>query len=251
VYLLTLLNSKMLSVPQPKMLPVLLHTAFEDCDNDDECGDGLMCLQRDAGDPVSDSCTASDFGMSADICVLMSGVTLPEGGSTIEPTAMDSTMEATVMPTVLATSVFTTSMQELGGSTVEPTTMDSTMAATVMPTVLATSVFTTSMQELGGSTVEPTTMDSTMAATVMPTVLATSVFTTSMEELPLLNTIGNDGNFDVYPLPICSGDCDTAEDCEGDLVCFQRAMDEPVPGCRGKKIQNFGLVITVFLVVPQ
>ena len=34
------------------------------------------------------------------------------------------------------------------------------------------------------------------------------------------------------PLGICKGDCNTAEDCEGDLICWQRASGDPAPpGC--------------------
>ena len=31
----------------------------------------------------------------------------------------------------------------------------------------------------------------------------------------------------------CEGDCDRDDDCQGNLVCFQRAGDEAVVGCRG------------------
>lgn len=31
----------------------------------------------------------------------------------------------------------------------------------------------------------------------------------------------------------CEGDCDSDDDCFGDLVCFQRTALEPVPGCEG------------------
>ena len=31
----------------------------------------------------------------------------------------------------------------------------------------------------------------------------------------------------------CEGDCDTDEDCEGDLVCFQRSDCMYTPGCDG------------------
>jgi len=35
------------------------------------------------------------------------------------------------------------------------------------------------------------------------------------------------------PCGRCEGDCDTNEDCQGDLQCFERTGIEPVPGCEG------------------
>jgi hypothetical protein len=36
-----------------------------------------------------------------------------------------------------------------------------------------------------------------------------------------------------YPLQECQGDCDTDDECAGDLICFQRDENEVVPGCVG------------------
>jgi hypothetical protein len=36
-----------------------------------------------------------------------------------------------------------------------------------------------------------------------------------------------------FPLGLCEGDCDADSDCEGELVCFQRYGNRPVPSCRG------------------
>jgi len=35
----------------------------------------------------------------------------------------------------------------------------------------------------------------------------------------------------ILPLKRCEGDCTTDNDCEGDLLCFQRSSGEAVPGC--------------------
>lgn len=35
----------------------------------------------------------------------------------------------------------------------------------------------------------------------------------------------------VYPLGVCEGDCDSDDDCAGNLKCFQRDENEHVPGC--------------------
>ena len=33
------------------------------------------------------------------------------------------------------------------------------------------------------------------------------------------------------PLGICEGDCQRDHDCDGELICFHRVHQEPVPGC--------------------
>lgn len=49
-----------------------------------------------------------------------------------------------------------------------------------------------------------------------------------------LQFVGNNGiPSDVFPLGKCQGDCDTDDECAGDLVCFQRDGNEHVPGCSG------------------
>lgn len=36
----------------------------------------------------------------------------------------------------------------------------------------------------------------------------------------------------VFPLGLCTGDCDYDSDCQEGLVCFQRSANDPVPGCK-------------------
>jgi len=55
-----------------------------------------------------------------------------------------------------------------------------------------------------------------------------------LDEEPMLELVGNDGEFDTYPLGLCQGECDTDEDCAEGLYCFQRDAYEPVPGCGNK-----------------
>jgi glucose/arabinose dehydrogenase len=44
-----------------------------------------------------------------------------------------------------------------------------------------------------------------------------------------------------FPLKRCQADCDNDNECEGDLVCFQRIANETVPGCFGyEKVHFFG-----------
>ena len=49
-----------------------------------------------------------------------------------------------------------------------------------------------------------------------------------------LRYMGNDGiPAAQFPLGKCHGDCDSDNDCGGDLLCFQRDGTEAVPGCEG------------------
>lgn len=63
-------------------------------------------------------------------------------------------------------------------------------------------------------------------------------------EVPELdvNTVAEDPELDMvdreYCQPdnqcgLCQGDCDTDDDCAGDLVCHQRGKNDSIPGCRG------------------
>ena len=54
------------------------------------------------------------------------------------------------------------------------------------------------------------------------------------EGLPMLQILGNNGDFDDkdYPLGLCQGECDTDADCQEGLMCFQRDPDQSVPGCQ-------------------
>ena len=49
---------------------------------------------------------------------------------------------------------------------------------------------------------------------------------------PSLTVVGNNGMPNsAFPLGMCRGDCDNDNECAGNLVCFQRDGNEPVPGC--------------------
>ena len=58
------------------------------------------------------------------------------------------------------------------------------------------------------------------------------------QNLPLLQAYGSNPNPGLLPLQLCEGDCDSSNDCDAGLVCFQRNAWMPVPGCRGG--ENFG-----------
>ena len=57
-----------------------------------------------------------------------------------------------------------------------------------------------------------------------------------------LQVLGNNGQpSEVFPLGLCQGDCDSDDECEGDLVCFQREAYQAVPGCSGGESEDKGL----------
>ena len=48
-----------------------------------------------------------------------------------------------------------------------------------------------------------------------------------------INDVGGDLDDDNDLLGRCEGDCDSDDECDSGLVCFQRSDDEPVPRCNG------------------
>ncbi|KAL7528314.1 hypothetical protein ACHAXR_005766, partial [Thalassiosira sp. AJA248-18] len=67
----------------------------------------------------------------------------------------------------------------------------------------------------------------------MPTREPTTSVPTTTDGSPRLRYLGRDGcNID-QPCNICTGDCDTNDDCLSGLQCFQRAIGDStrVPGC--------------------
>ncbi|CAB9505694.1 expressed unknown protein [Seminavis robusta] len=179
----------------------------------------------------------------------------PTDGTTSAPVAAVTSAPTTAplpavtaAPTLTATVPAETAVPETGAPTIS-------MPETAAPTTATVETQQPSAAPLGGAA--EITDAPTMAVTPVETEVETEVVTEEDTEeedpeetfaptedlqiedltlppnLPELTTSGNDGTFDVYPLTECSGDCDTDDDCEGDLVCFQRQMDEPVPGCSG------------------
>ena len=55
-----------------------------------------------------------------------------------------------------------------------------------------------------------------------------------------LNFRGDNGQpASAFPLGNCQGDCDSDEECAGNLRCFERAEFEDVPGCQGFGVSGF------------
>jgi len=50
-------------------------------------------------------------------------------------------------------------------------------------------------------------------------------------------TPGNEPPANAFPLPACHGDCDNDDQCQPDLICFQRSPTDPFPpGCSGAPV---------------
>jgi hypothetical protein len=89
--------------------------------------------------------------------------------------------------------------------------------------------------------IQPSEMPSSTPSSV-PSAVPSSLPSSAPSETPSsapsaaknVEYVGNDGSpTSAYPLGRCQGECDTNEDCEGDLICFQRDPGDPVPGCLG------------------
>ena len=51
----------------------------------------------------------------------------------------------------------------------------------------------------------------------------------------MLQYVGNNNRpREAFPLEECQGDCDSDDDCAGQLKCYQRSNDDLTPGCLGK-----------------
>jgi hypothetical protein len=70
-------------------------------------------------------------------------------------------------------------------------------------------------------------------ATMLPTEAATSPITTWRQDTPEHLFLGSDFCSETNKCGLCEGDCDTNDDCEGDLVCYQRDPGDDIPGCDG------------------
>lgn len=85
--------------------------------------------------------------------------------------------------------------------------------------------------------IEPTATETSNATEPMAT-----IDTVAVTEIPdnfLAITYNSDGPASSLPLMNCQGDCGTDDDCDGDLVCFQRNFNEPVPGCIGLALDYY------------
>jgi len=166
---------------------------------------------------------------------------------TSAPTALPSQSPTTSNPTNLPTPFPTTASPTPAPSTTEltpaPTTASQTPAPTtasstpVPTTASPTPVPTTASPTPLPITASPTPLPMTATPTSLPTTATPTPLPTQREQLKIMGC-GNNGDWKTkdgcaYPLLECTGDCDTNNDCAGDLICHQREPYEAVPGCSG------------------
>ena len=167
--------------------------------------------------------------------------------TTSAPTALPSQSPTTSNPTNLPTPFPTTASPTPAPSTTEltpaPTTASQTPAPTtasstpVPTTASPTPVPTTASPTPLPITASPTPLPMTATPTSLPTTATPTPLPTQREQLKIMGC-GNNGDWKTkdgcaYPLLECTGDCDTNNDCAGDLICHQREPYEAVPGCSG------------------
>lgn len=237
-----------------------------ECDTDDECAEGLVCFQREANQPIPG---CPDFGpgfdSKGDFCVKSpeempeepeeedeepeEPEEEPEGSSdqvpeevpadTPVPTEESVAPEETPAPTEVETSV-PTEMETVAETMVESMEDTSGEIRAPPPPIMASEAPTDT------ETPAPTELVSvadTMTETMVDTMgdsMADSTGTGAPimaaekpgDEPGILELAGQDG-VGAFPLGMCKGDCDNDRECGEGLICWQRDMNDPVPGCIG------------------
>ena len=211
----------------PSVLP--LQECEGDCQTNDDCGPGLICLQRNKGDPIP-GCAGNIWGSRTDYCIRQEYVY----DETVTPTP-------TLLPIDSITS--TPTLSPIIPITSTPTAapiVSVTSKPTVSPISPATS--TPTMSPIVPETSTPT-MFPTVAKTSAPTLSPITQYPSSEPSIAPMPTkapvliplkfVGDNLPPSLLPLGECEGDCRDDSDCQHGLVCFQRDKGDPLPGCRG------------------
>lgn len=83
-------------------------------------------------------------------------------------------------------------------------------------------------------------------ASTTATDLASPSLSFDRRKLQSVDVVADNGRpSGAYPLSLCQGDCDSDDDCDGDLVCFLRDGGDSVPGCSGGESENAGADVCV------
>lgn len=245
------------ATPPSNMFPLGLCEG--DCDNDTDCEGSLVCYQRDKFEDAPGCDGGTTFGADTDFCA-------PAIGSAPEPSTDAPTFEPTAEPTLIIiepaletpatapTYVVNTSgllQLEFVGDEITfglPLGMCQGDCDSDEDCLDDFVCFQREMFEPvpgcageGDASIDYCTKDwsGNVAVTMAPVPAPTgpqqpvggSASLGDQGNLPMLTTVGDDSGL---PLGLCEGDCDTDDDCLDNLVCFQRDMLEPVPGCSGQ-----------------
>lgn len=174
-----------------------------DCDNDGECGEGLVCHYRDgtnADEPMDGYGCIGTPDSGTDYCIIAptpSPVTpAPVTPAPVTPSPVETPAPVTPSPVTPAP------------VTPSPVTPSPVTPAPVSPSPVSPSPVTP-------SPVTPAPVDETAS-------------------LPFLDEVGNNGvrGDGIFPLGECQGDCDSDWDCQWGMICFKRDEFESVPGCQ-------------------
>jgi hypothetical protein len=185
-----------------------------DCDNDEECEEGLLCLQRKSNEPVPGCSGQPTSGM--DYCIASSAST------TSAPSESPMTMEE---EDILVTAPVPSPM-----ITATPTFIPS---HTLSPTENSNGgvIIENAQGVAAASSHQPTFEFRGPPRTPQPTPESWKFFenyTLGLDNDDFddfeLHYVGNDNDFDVYPLDVCMGDCDTDDDCKGALQVRELGM---------------------------
>ncbi|CAB9505692.1 expressed unknown protein [Seminavis robusta] len=227
--------------PHPMYLPLPLCAG--DCDTDDQCAEGLICYQRRSGDPVPGCQTNGVVESQTDFCI-------PPDAAWVDDLWVDQEETVTLAPTISPHYYVTnTEAPTFAGehvmipvidddgiwnaTTSKNDTTSSTTASPTPSTIENARFFFDDWNFDDAPTASPTFDFRGPPLTDAPTAEAWSFLLNYHSDPVPLIFVGNDGDYETYPLGPCMADCDQDEDCYGNLVCFQRDGGEPVPGCLG------------------
>ena len=181
-----------------------------DCDSDDECQEGLVCMQRSADEAVPGCNGAGETG--TDYCITDTG-TNPPTATPAPSSPTESPISNTTL--VIAGDNGTPSNAFPLGKCEGDCDGDSDCSGDLK------------CFERSGTEAVPGCEGSGVSAKDY------------CFEVPegYLWEMGNDGVPETaFPLGLCQGDCDSHDDCQEGLYCMQRSADEEVPGCTGTAI---------------
>jgi hypothetical protein len=171
-----------------------------DCDIDEDCGEGLICFQREKNQAIPGCDGGLGDNSRTDYCIPDIPSIAPSSGpsSALSPRVEDETSTSNSPSSSLSVSQ-------------EPTTTQPSAQPSQEPSL--------SFQP----SEEPSISNK-------PTI----------EEKPLwpLQFFGATPNNDKLPLGPCSGDCDTDDDCDDGLYCHIRDRYEPSPGCLNAELDG-------------